>query len=49
MHKYKLFKRNYEDEVRSALSEGSLKVEPHLDPVFQESAPRMSRFLRSSI
>ncbi len=45
----KLFKRNYEDEVRSALSEGSLKVEPHLDPVFQESAPRMSRFLRSSI
>ena len=40
-----LFKWNYQDEVRSALREGSLKVEPHLDLIFKKSAPRMSRFL----
>ena len=44
-----LFKKNYEDEVKSGLSVGALKIAPHLDPVFRESAPRMSKFLLRSI
>ena len=45
----RLFKNHYEDEVRKAFAEGSLKVEPHLDPVFKRNAPRMSKFLHSSV
>ena len=45
----RLFKKNYEDEVRSAFQEGSLKVEPHLDPVFKKNAPRMSKFLQKTL
>ena len=45
----KLFKSNYEDEVRSGLDEGSLKIALHLDREFLENTPRMGKFLLSSI
>ena len=45
----RLFRNNYEDEVRSGMREGSLNTAPHLDPNFRKNSPRMSRFLLDSM
>ena len=45
----KLFKSNYEDEVRSGLRDGEIRIEPHRDPTFEDCAPKMNAFLRSVI
>ena len=45
----RLFKSNYEDEVRSGLRDGEIRVEPHRDPTFEDCAPKMNAFLRNII
>lgn len=45
----KLFKSNYEDEVRSGLRDGEIRMELHRDPTFGKCAPKMNAFLRRVI
>ena len=41
----RLFLGNYEDEVSSALEDGSIVMPPHMDPAFAMHAPLMNAFI----
>ena len=44
----RLFLRNYEDEVVSAQSNGSIDLPPHVDPEFARHAPLMNAFINGA-
>lgn len=44
----KLFTCNYEDEVVSAQSNGSIDMPPHIDPEFARHAPLMNSFINGA-
>ncbi len=49
LHIRKIFRDNYEDEVMSALVDGSIVKPPHVDPEFAKHAPLMNSFIKGSM